>query len=106
MSDEDDEFEYWMNASEEEVEREEARISSAFDELDRKLSRLPIPMQVAHHRHFLLRDIITNRRRLRNPSLCEIECIEEMWRKSIRRGQMRLLQLRAWRSTGIYPGSA
>lgn len=102
----DDEFDYWFNASDAEVAREEARLDARMAELERRLSAMTIPQQVAHHRHFLLIDILENRRRLLDPKLNQIECISQMWRDGLRRKQVRLAKLRSWRATGVYPGSA
>lgn len=102
----DEEWEYWINASDEEVECEEARIDSELRALHRKLDAMTVQQQVAHHRHFLLQDLLKNRQRLRDPKLNTIECISQMWRDSIKRCQVRLCKLRTWRSTGIYPGEA
>lgn len=102
----DDELDYWFNASEEECRREDARLDAMMVELDRRLSSMTLPQQVAHHRHFLLKDLLKNRERLRTPELCTIDCITQMWRDSIKRCQVRLVKLRSWRATGIYPGAA
>jgi len=102
----DDDFEFWMEASDEQVEREETRLNNMMAELDRRLAAMTVPQQVSHHRHFLLRDIMENRRRLRNPRLARIDIIDDMFRESVRRCQMRLLKLRIWRATGTYPGTA
>jgi hypothetical protein len=104
--DDEDEFDYWFNASDEEVRREDARINAELAELDRRLSRMTVAEQVAHHRHFLLMDILKNRERLRDPKLNTIDCITRMWRDGIKRGQLRLIKLRVWRTTGVYPGAA
>ena len=102
----DDEFDYWFNASDAEVRREDARINAEFAELDRKLNAMTVQQQVAHHRHFLLKDLLENRRRLRDPLLNTIDIISQMWRDGIRKRQMSLLKLRTWRTTGVYPGTA
>lgn len=100
----DDEFEYWFNASESEIAREEARINAELVELERRLAKLPIARQVAYHRRNALQSILKNRHRLRTHNT--IECINEMWREHIRHRQLELVKLRVWRSTGVYPGSA
>lgn len=102
----DEEMDYWFNASEEECRREDARLDAMMAELDRNLSAMTIPQQVAHHRHFLLKDIMNNRRRIRDPNLNTIDVISRMWRDGLRRQQLRLVKLRSWRATGTYPGSA
>ena len=102
----DDEFDYWFNASDAEIAREEARLDNLMAALNRKLDAMTVRQQVAHHRHFLLQDLLKNRQRLRDPQLNTIEFISQMWRDSIKRCQLRLCKLRTWRATGVYPGAA
>jgi arsenate reductase-like glutaredoxin family protein len=53
-----------------------------------------------------LRRIMENRERLRRPELCTIDHVVGLWKEGIRRNQRRLVKIRIWRSTGIYPGEA
>lgn len=48
--------------------------------------------------------MMENRRRLLDPQLNTIPLVTQMWRDGIRRNQVRLLRLRAWRATGVEPG--
>lgn len=101
-ADEDDlDWDEWMNLTD---AQQEATIDREMAALQRKLDAMTVPQQVAHHRHFALLNILSNRKRLRNPGLHRIEIIDDYFRKSIKRGQLRLLKLRAWRATGVYPG--
>lgn len=102
----DDEFDYWFNASDEECARVDASINNLMTELGRKLDAMTVAQQVAHHRHFLLQDILENRERLRRPELNTIEFVSNIWREHLRYAQLRLAKLRIWRATGTYPGQA
>jgi hypothetical protein len=85
--------------------QQEAIVAREMAELERRLDAMTIPQQVAHHRHFVLKSIKENRRRLHDPNLARIEIIDQHWRQGIKRSQIRLLKLRVWRATGIYPGA-
>jgi len=105
MSKDDDLWEDWAQMSDAAIQRE-------MDELDRQLEaaqavidKLPILNQVAHYRTNILRDILNNRRRAHSNESA-LKMFNEHWRKSIRRNQIRLLKLRIWRTTGVYPGQA
>jgi hypothetical protein len=93
-----------MNASEAEIAAEERRLDAELEESSHIFERLPIRTQVAHYRRRALHSIKENRRRLRDPQLNTIDIITKMWRDGVRREQVRLLKLRAWRSTGVEPG--
>lgn len=86
--------------------KREAALDREIEEHERRIASWPISRQVALYRRSSLELILTNRRRLRDPQLNTIPFITEMWRKSVRRSQLRLVKLRAWRSTGVYPGEA
>lgn len=105
MADEDD-WDYWMNASEAELSAEEVRLNRELEENGRRLAALPIAEQVAFYRWKALTSITENRERLRRPELNTIEFVSNLWREGIRRNQVRLLKLRTWRATGVYPGEA
>ena len=92
----------WMELTD---AQQDAIVSRAMAELERRLDAMSIPQQVAHHRHFALQSILDNRRRLRDLDLRNMPFIEKVFRDGIRLCQVRLLKLRIWRSTGIYPGS-
>jgi len=102
--DEDADWDWYIHASEAEIAAEERRLNAEVAESEREFAKLPIDVQIKHMRRWTLQSIRANRRRLRDPQLNTIDYVTEMWRKGIRRGQRRLLELRAWRSTGIYPG--
>ncbi len=53
-----------------------------------------------------MRFIMENRARLRKPDLCTIPFVVGLWKNGIRRNQRRLVKIRIWRSTGVYPGEA
>lgn len=84
--------------------RLDAEISNLMRERESWLDSLPLARRVAYFRRSWLRNIRENRRRLRTPELCQMEIIAQMWRDSIRAGQLALVKLRVWRSTGTYPG--
>jgi hypothetical protein len=94
----------WVEWLELTDDQQEATIDREMAALQRKLDAMTLRQQVVHHRHFVLESIRENRARLRNPELARIEIIDQLWRDHIRRSQLRLLKLRIWRSTGIYPG--
>ena len=103
MTDDDLDWEEWMAMSD---AQQDAFLNRQREEYTRRLRSMTIPQQVAHHRHFVLQLIKDNRRRLRDPNLNTIEIINNLWRDGIRRGQIRLVKLRIWRETGVYPGKA
>lgn len=102
-SDDDDDLDWdeWMSMSD---SQQEAIVDREMRALEEKLHAMTIREQVAHHRYFVLKLILENRRSLGDPNLHRIEFIDDHFRKSIKRSQLRLLKLRTWRSTGIYPG--
>lgn len=103
---EDDELDmgWYMNASEAEIADEERRLNAELAESDRLFQRLPARTQIAWHRRQALHHIKENRRRLRDPQLNTIDLVTQRWRDGVRRNQVRLLKLRAWRATGVEPG--
>lgn len=110
MIEEDDEDEegftldWYMSASGEEIAAEERMLVAKLLEFDRRLAALPVRLQIAHHRKRALTNIMENRLRLRDPRLNTIDLVTQMWRDGIRRNQIRLVRLRAWRATGVEPG--
>jgi hypothetical protein len=86
--------------------RIEAEIENRIREREAWLDRLPLGQRVAYFRDSWLRNIRENRRRLRDPELCRIPFIKEMWHDHIRGAQLALVKLRIWRATGTYPGEA
>lgn len=97
------EFQLWCEATDKERDAEFARLEAKYIAWRDSLT----PQQEYRvDRGSLLRAIRDNRRRLRDPTLARIEVIDELWRQHIRRNQVRLLELRTWRATGVYPGSA
>lgn len=103
MSDDDD-MDWYMTASQAEIDAEERRLNAELAESERRFALLPIRTQVAHLRRWTLESIRENRRRLRDPQLNTIPFVSGLWRSGLRRAQKRLLELREWRRTGIYPG--
>ncbi|HLH94975.1 MAG TPA: hypothetical protein VKW08_07645 [Xanthobacteraceae bacterium] len=102
-NDDDLEWELWLELTD---DQQQAILDREMAAYQRKLDAMTVPQQIAHHRRRDLEGILENRRRLRDPKLCRIEVIDQIFRDHIRSAQLRLLKLRAWRSTGIYPGSA
>lgn len=84
----------------------EAEISRMMKEHGKWLDSLSLSHQVAYLRDAWLETIRKNRRRLRDPQLNQIDCVNAVWRDGIRRGQRALVKLREYRRTGIYPGEA
>lgn len=105
MSEDDDlDMDWYMALSEAELTAEERRLNADLEESARRFERLPARTQIAWHRQRALHSIKENRRRLRDPQLNTIDIVTQMWRDGVRRGQMKLLKLRAWRATGVEPG--
>jgi hypothetical protein len=102
--DEDARRDWYMHASEEEIAAEERTLNAKLEESDRMFRRLPVERQIACLRRWALEDVMINRRRLRDPRLNTIDVVTQMWRDGIRRNQIKLVKLRAWRATGVEPG--
>lgn len=103
MIDDDVAMEEWLKLSE---EQQEAQVAREMAEHNRWFDNLPHGEQIKVLIRSNLRGIKENRVRLSKPELCTIPFIVDLWRKGIRDAQVRLLKLRAYRSTGIYPGDA
>jgi hypothetical protein len=103
MLDDDVAMEEWMAKTD---AQQEAEINREMDKYDRWYNSLTVQQQIRVERGAALRRIMENRVRLRDPKLCTIECVVGMWKDGVRRNQRRLVKIRAWRSTGIYPGEA
>ena len=103
MLDDDVATEEWMALTEAQqdaqINREMAEYNSWYDSLSRE-------QQTRVDTRSALRSIMENRRRLRTPSLCTIGYVVGLWKDGVRRGQKRLVKIRACRETGIYPGEA
>jgi hypothetical protein len=95
------EWDEWMKLTD---DQQEAIIDREMKELEDALEAMTVPQQVAHHRHFCLLNIVRARKFLRNPEMRRVEVIDEHFKGSIKRSQVRLLKLRSWRATGTYPG--
>jgi len=104
MSDDDIDMDAWFAMTEAERNAELRRVEAQWNEHCDRLARQPVRVQVAVQRGSRLRSILENRRRLRDPKLARIEFIDDLFRQSIRRDQVRLVKLRIWRATGVYPG--
>jgi hypothetical protein len=96
-------MEEWMSMTD---AQQEAELDREMDKYNRWYDSLTLDQQIIVARGSALRSIMENRRRLRTPELCTIEYVVGMWKNCIRRSQMRLVKIRIWRSTGIYPGEA
>jgi hypothetical protein len=96
-------MEEWMAKTD---AQQQTEIDREVDKYDRWYDSLTLSQQIQVERGAALRRIMENRARLRRPELCTIEYVVGLWNQGIRRNQMRLVKIRAWRSTGIYPGEA
>lgn len=102
--DDDDEeldMEEFMKLTDEEGEAACEREMKKYNDWFASLSR---DQQVRYLRHRALKTILENRNRLKNPDLCIIPYVVELWKDGVRRGQRNLLKVRHFRATGIYPG--
>lgn len=97
------EWDRWMTLSEAEAERE---VEAANREYTEFLNAMTPLQEYRYWRRFVLTSIMENRRRLRNPDLCKIDIITQMWRDGIKRSQQSLLKHRHHFQTGIWPGQA
>lgn len=97
------EWDRWMSLSEDEVEREVQAADRQYDEF---LAAMTPLQSYRYWRRFVLTSIMENRRRLRNPALCQIEFVTQMWRDGIKRSQRSLLKHRHHFQTGVWPGQA
>jgi hypothetical protein len=99
----EDDFALFCEMTEEQSEAEVARVEKEFfDGIDRMT---PLD-QYRYWRRYVLTNIMTSRRRLRDPRLTRIDVIDEMWREGIKRSQKSLLKHRHHLQTGVWPGSA
>jgi len=96
-------MEEWMAMTD---AQQEAEIAREMDKYNRWHDSLTLNQQIRVARGSALRSIMENRSRLRRPELCKIEYVVGLWKDGVRRNQMRLVKIRTWRSTGIYPGEA
>lgn len=97
------EWDRWMTLSEAEADREVAAADREYTDFLNAMTPL---QEYRYWRRFVLTSIMENRRRLRNPALCQIEIITQMWRDGIKRSQQSLLKHRHHFQTGIWPGQA
>lgn len=84
--------------------QQDAIVEREMAEYNRWRDSLSMAQQIVIDRRNALRRIMENRARLKRPELCTIEYVANMWREGIRRNQIRLVKIRTWRSTGVYPG--
>lgn len=103
MSDDPDDLDMddWMSLTE---KQQDAILDREMDKYNRWYDRLPLKQKIRVDTRSAMRSILENRRRLQTPELCTIPYVVGLWRDGLRRGQLRLLKIRIWRSTGIYPG--
>lgn len=76
-------------------------IRQIVEDLRRWYDRASLAEQIAWHRSRAIRTCRNNRKILKltiNPS------VHDYASSALRRGQMRLLRIRTWRATGVYPG--
>jgi hypothetical protein len=103
MLDDDDAMEEWMSLTD---AQQDAALEREMNKWNRHYDAMSFERKIAYHRSSSLRAIMENRARLRKPELCTIEYVVGLWREGIRRNQRRLVKIRIWRATGIYPGEA
>lgn len=101
MLDDDVAMEEWMAKTD---AQQDAELQRAMDDHTRWWNSLTVKQQIAVDTRNALRRIMENRARLRRPELCTIEYVVGLWKDGVRRNQRRLVKIRTWRSTGIYPG--
>lgn len=99
----DTDLDRFMELSEEEAT---AEIEAAEREYAEFLDAMTPLQSYRYWRRFCLLSIMENRRRLRNPALCRVEIITQMWRDGIKRSQRSLLKYRHHFQTGVWPGQA
>lgn len=96
------EWEDWMSMTDAQMDAESDRVNKEFSAFLKAMTPL---QEYRYWRRYILTSIMENRRRLRTPSLCTIQIVTEMWRKSIKRSQISLVKWRTFRATGTFPGS-
>jgi hypothetical protein len=101
MIDDDIAMEEWMDMTE---AQQDAALNREMDKYNRWYDHLTLKQKIRVDTRSAMRSIKENRRRLQTPELCTIEYVVGLWRDGLRRGQLRLVKIRAWRATGIYPG--
>lgn len=94
----------FMEMSEADMAKVDAMLDQELEHFDRWYRGLSFKGKIAYNRREALRAIGETRRRLHDPKFAGIEFLLEMTRASLRRQQIRLVKIRIWRSTGIYPG--
>lgn len=99
----DAEWDRWMSLSEAEAD---AEVAAADREFDAFLAAMSPLQSYRFWRRFVLTSIMENRRRLRDPKLARIECVDQMFRDGIKRSQRSLLKHRHHFLTGMWPGEA
>lgn len=99
----DTDWDRWMELTEEQAN---AEVEAADREFSEYLNSMTPLQSYRYWRRFLLTSIMENRRRLRNPALCQIDFVTQMWRDGIKRSQHSLLKHRHHLQTGTYPGEA
>lgn len=96
MDDEDDlDWEEWLDLSD---EQQEAILERELSDYDRWYARLSTAEKIAHHRKNTIDHLKRCRRIIRKFDFHYL-------RDHVQRAQIRLVKLRVWRATGIYPGS-
>jgi hypothetical protein len=101
LIDDDIDMDEWMKFSDEQMEAILAREVAQYNRL---YDAMTLKQQITYETRSALRRIMENRIRLSNPTLCTIEYVTQMWRDGLRRNQRKLLKIRIWRQTGVYPG--
>lgn len=86
----------WMEMTDEQQEALLAREMAAYN---RRFDGLTRRQQIAHCRRGALDSCMAWRKILKR---MDLDC----FRDHLRSAQIRLLKIRAWRATGVYPGSA
>lgn len=100
-TDDDLDWDEWMDLSEAEQEAAVDREMAAYN---RWYDGLTLAGQIAHGRRSALSNCRSTRRLIRHPRCPEI--IRQDARERLKAAQVRLLKIRIWRATGSRPGSA
>lgn len=105
MIEEDDDLdmEEWMKLSDAE---HDSLIAIGMKKYNKWYDGLTLKQQIKYNTRKALQGIMENKIRLRTPELCRYEFAVIIWKEGVRRNQRRLVKIRAWRTTGIYPGEA
>ncbi len=92
----DEEWDRWMSLTEAE---QDAELRAEVERFDRVTDAMSLRQHAAALRRMVLGNCLSSRRLLRQLDI-------EIFRESLRQAQKSLVKIRAYRTTGIYPGEA